>query len=209
MSAPNINKEVKKAVNALLHLQRRVLPVKVGTTAVNMFKDNFTEGGFFGQTWQEPIRRKLSFNGARGQYGTLQSGSSHLMRSFEKDIKTPGRVVIRNPVEYAAIHNDGGTITVTAKMKRYFMAKFIETKRSMSLTKVRKKLSRNKYNRGLSREAQFYLAMAHKKEGSQIRMPKRRFMGNHPVLQKKINDIIYNELKKFIEDYGRNIGTAR
>lgn len=209
MSAPNINKEVKKAVNALLHLQRRVLPVKVGTTAVNMFKDNFTEGGFFGQTWPEPIRRKQSFNGARGQYGTLQSGSSHLMRSFEKDIKTPGRVVIRNPVEYAAIHNDGGTITVTAKMKRYFMAKFIETKRSMSLTKVRKKLSRNKYNRGLSREAQFYLAMAHKKEGSQIRMPKRRFMGNHPVLQKKINDIIYNELKKFIEDYGRNIGTAR
>jgi phage gpG-like protein len=208
MSAPNINKEVKKAVNALLHLQRRVLPVKVGTTAVNMFKDNFTEGGFFGQTWQEPIRRKLSFNGARGQYGTLQSRSSHLMRSFEKDIKTPGRVVIRNPVEYAAIHNDGGTITVTAKMKRYFMAKFIETKGSMSMTK-KGKLGKNKRNQGLSREAQFYLAMAHKQEGSQIRMPKRRFMGNHPVLTKKISDIIYNELKKFIEDYGRNIGTAR
>lgn len=208
MSAPNINKEVKKAVNALLHLQRRVLPIKVGTTAVNMFKDNFTEGGFFGQTWEEPIRRKLSFNGARGQYGTLQSGSSHLMRSFEKDIKTPGRVVIRNPVEYAAIHNDGGTITVTAKMKRYFMAKFIETKGSMSRTK-KGKLSKNKRNQGLSREAQFYLAMAHKQEGSQIRMPKRRFMGNHPVLTKKISDIIYNELKKIIYEYGRNIGTTR
>lgn len=208
MSAPNINKEVKKAVNALLALQRRTLPVKVGTTAVNMFKDNFTEGGFFGQTWEEPIRRKLSFNGARGKNGTLLSGSSHLMRSFEKNIKTPGRVVIRNPVEYAAIHNDGGTITVTAKMKRYFMAKFIETKGSMSRTK-KGKLGKNKRNQGLSREAQFYLAMAHKQEGSQIRMPKRRFMGNHPVLTKKISDIIYNELKKFIDDYGRNIGTTR
>lgn len=209
MSAPNINKEVKKAVDALLNLQRRTLPVKVGNEAINLFKDNFTEGGFFGQTWEQPIRRKLSFNGARGQYGTLQSGSTHLMRSFDKDTKTPGRVVIRNPVEYAAIHNDGGTITVTAKMKRYFMAKFLETRGNMSLTKVRKKLSRNKYNRGLSREAQFYLAMAHKKEGSQIRMPKRRFMGNHPVLAKKINDIIYNELQKFIKEYGRNIRTTR
>ena len=209
MSAPNINREVKKAVEALTHLQRRTLPVKVGNEAINMFKDNFTDGGFFGRSWEQPIRRKLSFNGAKGQYGPLLSGSSHLMRSFDKDTNTPGKVIIKNPVEYAAIHNEGGTITVTAKMKRYFMARFIETKGSMGLTKVRRRLSKNQRNQALSREAQFYLAMAHKKEGSTIRMPKRQFMGNHSVLAKKINDIIYNELKKFIDTYGRNIGATR
>lgn len=209
MSAPRINREIKKAVEALTHLQRRTLPVKVGNEAINMFKDNFTDGGFFGRSWEQPIRCKLSFNGARGQYGPLLSGSSHLMRSFDKDTNTPGKVIIKNPVEYAAIHNEGGTITVTAKMKRYFMARFIETKGSMGLTKVRRRLSKNQRNQALSREARFYLAMAHKKEGSTIRMPKRQFMGNHPVLAKKINDIIYNELKKFIDTYGRNIGATR
>lgn len=209
MSTPNINREVKKAVEALTHLQRRTLPVKVGNEAINMFKDNFTDGGFFGSGWEQPIRRKLSFNGAKGQYGPLLSGSSHLMRSFDKDTNTPSKVVIKNPVEYAAIHNEGGTITVTAKMKRYFMARFIETKGSMGLTRVRRRLSKNQRNQALSREARFYLAMAHKKEGSTIRMPKRQFMGNHPVLAKKINDIIYNELKKFIDTYGRNLGRTR
>lgn len=209
MSAPNINREVKKAVEALTHLQRRTLPVKVGNEAINMFKDNFTDGGFFGRSWEQPIRRKLSFNGAKGQYGPLLSGSSHLMRSFDKDTNTPGKVIIKNPVEYAVIHNEGGTITVTAKMKRYFMARFLETKGNMGLTKVRRKLSKNQRNQALSREARFYLAMAHKKEGSTIRMPKRQFMGNHPVLAKKINDIIYNELKKFIDTYGRNLGRTR
>ncbi len=205
MSAPRINREVKKAVEALTHLQRRTLPVKVGNEAINMFKDNFTDGGFFGRQWEQPIRRKLSFNGAKGQYGPLLSGSSHLMRSFDKDTNTPGKVVIKNPVEYAAIHNEGGTITVTAKMKKYFMYRFIQTTGSMKRTKGGK-LSKNQRNQALSREARFYLAMAHKKEGSTIRMPKRQFMGNHPVLAKKINDIIYNELKKFIDTYGRNLG---
>lgn len=209
MSAPNINREIKKAVEALTHLQRRTLPVKVGNEAINMFKDNFTDGGFFGRSWEQPIRRKLSMNGAKGQYGPLLSSSSHLMRSFDKDTNTPGKVIIKNPVEYATIHNEGGTITVTAKMKRYFMARFIETKGSMGLTKVRRRLSKNQRNQALSREARFYLAMAHKKEGSTIRMPKRQFMGNHPVLAKKINDIIYNELKNFIDTYGRNLGRTR
>ena len=127
------------------------------------------------------------------------------MSSLEKDTDTPGKVIIKNPVEYAAIHNEGGTITVTAKMKKYFMYRFIQTAGSLNRTKGGK-LSKNQRNQALSREARFYLAMAHKKEGSTIRMPKRQFMGNHPVLAKKINDIIYNELKKFIDTYGRNLG---
>lgn len=208
MSAPNVNQEVRKAVEALTRLQRRTLPVKVGNEAINMFKDNFMNSGFFGRTWDEPVRRKLSFNGAQGKYRTLLSGNNHLISSLDKDTDTPGKVVIKNPVEYAAIHNEGGTITVTAKMKKYFMYRFIQTAGSMKRTKGGK-LSKNQRNQALSREARFYLAMAHKKEGSTIRMPKRQFMGNHPVLAKKINDIIYNELKKFIDTYGRNLGTAR
>lgn len=209
MSAPRISTAVNNAIKKLQRIQTRVLPVKAGNEAINMFKDNFRAGGFFGEPWEEPLRRRLSFNGATGQYGTLMSGRGHLMRSFDKNIESPGKVVIRNPVEYAAIHNDGGTITVTAKMKRYFMARFIETKGSMTRTRVRGRISNNKRNRALSREAQFYLAMAHKKEGSTIKMPQRKFMGNHPTLSRHISDIIYKELKNFIDEYGRNIAGTR
>ncbi len=222
MSAPNINREVKKAVEALTHLQRRTLPVKVGNEAINMFKDNFDDGGFFGRKWEDPVRRKLSFNGARGKNGPLLSGNDHLKNSIEKkmDDSKPGRVYIKNEVNYAIYHNEGSTITVTKKMKRYFMYRFLLIAGSKgnemyspipSQFKRNKngKLSKSQRNQGLSREALFYLAMAHKAEGSQIRLPKRQFMGNHPVLAKKINDIIYNELKKFIDTYGRNLGRTR
>lgn len=222
MPTPNINREVKKAVEALTHLQRRTLPVKVGNEAVNMFKDNFDDGGFFGRKWEEPVRRKLSFNGARGKNDPLLSGNDHLKNSIKKefDDNQPGKVYIKNKVDYAIYHNEGTTITVTKKMKRYFMYRFLLIAGSKgneryspipSQFKRTKggKLSKNQRNQALSREARFYLAMAHKKEGSTIRIPKRQFMGNHPVLAKKINDIIYNELKKFIDTYGRNLGTAR
>ena len=109
MPAPNINQEVKKAVEALTRLQRRTLPVKVGNEAVNMFKDNFDDGGFFGRKWEDPVRRKLSFNGARGKNGPLLSGNDHLKNSIEKkmDDSKPGRVYIKNEVNYAIYHNEG------------------------------------------------------------------------------------------------------
>ena len=55
----------------------------------------------------------------------------------------------------------------------------------------------NKRNRALTAEAEFYRAMAMKKAGSKITIPKRQFIGNHPDLEKLLKEIFYNTAKNF------------
>ena len=42
-----------------------------------------------------------------------------------------GRVIIQNKLVYAPIHNDGGYITVTAKMKGFFWAQHYRARGNM------------------------------------------------------------------------------
>ncbi|MDR2292112.1 MAG: phage virion morphogenesis protein [Prevotellaceae bacterium] len=101
-----------------------MLPVKVGALAKSHFQDNFRKGGFVNNglhAWQ-PAKRLLAKNiprrRARGKlvrrnkrtaamlYKTLLSGRNHL---FSSVYYTPLRSAVRiyNPVEYAAVHNEG------------------------------------------------------------------------------------------------------
>ena len=67
----------------LQRLQRRVLPVKVGRAVQSSVRENFRRGDFYGgQDWEQPLRSKLGFSCAGGQYGPLLSGSNHLMMSL-------------------------------------------------------------------------------------------------------------------------------
>lgn len=224
MPAPNLKAEIQAGLNELIRIRDRVLPVKVGTAAVAHVKENFRSGGFAGQKWADPYRKKLGFKGREGKYGTLLSGNNHLYSSTEKDVKSvkPGQVIIKNATRYAAIHNAGGTITVTARMKRYFWIRYMEIVGSegneskgykpiasqLKLTK-RGKIGKSKHNQSLSREAEFWKNMALKKVGSQIRMPKRQFMGSNAELEKIINTVIATELLNFTKNYGIHIGKSR
>jgi phage gpG-like protein len=205
--APNIKREIEASLKALVHLRDRVLPVKVGRAAVAQVKDNFRKGGIDGNEWDEPYRRRLSFNGTAGRYGPLLSGTNTLMDANRYEPQK-GRVVVKNELPYAEIQNDGGTIRVTAKMKRFFWAKHIEAKGSMRLTKSGRK-SRGKYNQALSREAEFWRNMALKKVGSTVRMPARKFLGESRSLTDVVNKTIAKELDNFVKNYGKSSGTPR
>ena len=207
MPAPDIEKEVLAAVNRLQQLYSRTLPVKVGAKAVELTKKRFSESAYRGQTWKEPYRRKLNFKGAEGRYKTLLSGTNHLRDStyFKPE---PGKVYIRNQVEYGAIHNEGGTITVTARMKRYFWYRHMQAKGQRLSTK-RGKLRKTKSNEALTREAIFWQRMALKPVGSVIRMPRRRWFGPDPDMEKQLRMIIDKELNKFIEQYGSHFSRSR
>ncbi len=74
-------------------------------------------------------------------------------------------------LEYAEIHNEGGDIPVTAKSRRYFMAKFKETGK------------------------RFWFNMA-RKRGNSITMPKRQFIGNNAKLLSLLENDIEHELKR-------------
>ena len=170
------------------------LPRKVGVVAVNHFRQNFREGGFVDggvRPWKKT--RRQEGNGADAKYTPLTSRRDHLMRSIQSE---PGRgeVTITNPVEYSAIHNEGGTIvtnpTVTPKMRKMAWAK------CYSLAGVRKG---GKLPKELPEEAAQWRALAlTKKKKLHIRanMPKRQFIGESRELREKIDKMIVDTINK-------------
>lgn len=158
------------------------------------FDKNFENKSFFGQPWPD---RKMQGKGSL----MLQTGK--LRRSIRAK-QTATSVSWSSSEPYAAIHNEGGTITVTAKMKRYFWAKYYEL---AGKVKYRKDGKTSKASVRVSAAAEFYHNLALMRVGSKIKMPKRQFLGDSPVVQsiiqkaceKRATDIeteLYNALKK-------------
>ena len=173
----------------LEHLVRRTLPVKIGNIAKDHFQDNFRRHGFIDggiHPWQRTHRQSTA-KGANSQYGPLMSGRQHLYGSISYQ---PGdaQVTIGTDLPYAAIHNDGGDIIVTARMKRYFWAKYRETNGGSWKRKAK------------NTEADFWKFLALKPVGSVIHIPQRKFIGESRELNDKIEQTILQELEKIFNN---------
>ena len=178
------------------HAIRRTLPVKVGRLAKDHIQDNFRKGGYVDNglhPWQRTHRQQHSA-GAAGQYGPLMSSRQNLYGSISYQ---PGdaKVTVGTSVPYAEIHNEGGDIIVTEKMKRFFWAKYRETNGG---TWKRKGTSRPLGGGQEGAEADFWKALALKKVGTVIHIPKRQFIGESKELDTKINQTIEQELRKIL-----------
>ena len=136
------------------------------------FDKNFPRGGFFGKQW--PKKRDGSPSHLIGT-GTLRRSISAKVHGHS--------LTFTSSTPYSAIHNEGGTITVTAKMKKYFWAMF-------------KKTDKKEYK---------YLALM--KIGSKITIPQRQYLGAYPVIDKTINRAarraIDDELKRIAQSAKR------
>lgn len=194
-----VNQELQRRVNRLIRVTLKDIKVE----ALDEFDRNFEREAFFNDKW---ARRKYNDDESRG----LLIKTGNLRRSITGRITDRDSVVIETTQPYAKIHNEGGTITVTRKMKKYFWWKYItitgskRMKAGIPITYSerfsRKKdgtLRNTKRNRELTEEAEFYRAMALKKTGSKITIPKRQFIGNHPDLEKLLKEIFYNNAKNF------------
>lgn len=194
-----VNRELQRRVNRLIRVTLKDIKVE----ALDEFDRNFEREAFFNDKW---ARRKYNDDESRG----LLIKTGNLRRSITGRITDRDSVVIETTQPYAKIHNEGGTITVTRKMKKYFWWKYItitvskRMKTGIPITYSerfsRKKdgtLRNTKRNRELTEEAKFYRAMAMKKAGSKITIPKRQFIGNHPDLEKLLKEIFYNNAKNF------------
>lgn len=194
-----VTRDLQRRINLLV---RETLK-DIRTEALEEFDRNFEREAFFNQKW---ARRKFNDDKSRG----LLVRTGNLRRSITGRITSRDSVVIETSEPYARIHNEGGTITVTRKMKKYFWWKYITitgSKRMKAGIPVtyserfsRKKdgtLRNTKRNRALTEEAEFYRRMAMKKTGSKITIPKRQFIGNHPDLEKLLKEIFYNNAKNF------------
>lgn len=164
----------------ILHALRRIIPVKVGRIAKDHFQEGFRQGGFQDngtQAWQRKKRPD--------KYGPLMSSRQNLYGSIYYQ---PGdaSVTVGTSAPYAEIHNEGGDIKVTAKMKRFFWAKYRETNGES--------WKRNAKNE----EAEFWKTLALKKVGTTIHIPQRKFIGESQELNQKIKQKIDDEIDKIL-----------
>jgi phage gpG-like protein len=176
---------------------KRTLPVKIGRIADDHFHENFRKGGFVNgglHPWQPTKRQQSGSKRAAANYGPLLSSRKHLYGSL-KYIPGDYRVLVRDDLKYAPIHNWGGDVNpaVTAKMRRYAWYRY-----NLAIGKKGAKRGK-KYVE--TEEALRWKALAlTKKTRLQIHIPQRQFLGESQELDRKIKDTIDNELKRIIDN---------
>ena len=166
-------------------LNKRILTdLKVELT--EEFDRNFERKAFFSKPWKP---RKQDGR------GTLMLQTGKLRRSIRSKINKDS-VSWATSEPYAAIHNNGGTITVTAKMKRFFWAKYYEL---AGKVKYKKDGSTSRTSLKVSKQAEFYHNLALMKVGTKIKIPQRQFLGDAPEIHQTVDKICqkqFQEIKK-------------
>lgn len=160
------------------------------------FDRNFERQAFFSEAWQ---RRKSPTR--PGGHILVDSGS--LRRSITSHLND-NSIVFRTEHPAAAIHNEGGEIVVTEKMKRYFRAKFYESQgfgRRKGDSK-RPTLSNGGFyawtsKMSLNTISEFWRNMALIRVGSKIRIPQRKFLGTSPEVEAAVRQIIEENITEF------------
>ena len=152
------------------------------------FDRNFERQAFFSDAW---ARRKSPTRPG----GTILVDTGTLRRSV-KSRTTDDSITFYTDLPYAAIHNDGGEIVVTEKMKRFFWHKYYEATGSFGRKKNGERRN-DKRTRQLSTEADFWRFMALKRAGTTIRIPRRRFLGTGPEVERIVREIIEDNLNEY------------
>ena len=153
-----MNQDIQKIIRNILNDIR----VEMG----DEFDRNFERQAFFSEAWQ---RRKSPTRPG----GSILIDTGTLRQSISSRT-TENSITFFTTLPYAAIHNDGGEIKVTKKMKRFFWAKYYETS-----------------------GAEFWKYMALMKEGKSIKIPRRRFLGVSPEVEKAVRDIVEENITEY------------
>jgi len=108
MTEQEFTSRIAECANEIGKCASRVMPVKAGRIAKDMFQNNFLLGGFMnGGLHRWKVSKRIgNVKGAKGKYKTLMSGRNNLYNSIEYTV-SDAEVVIQNSVPYAAVHNDG------------------------------------------------------------------------------------------------------
>ena len=135
------------------------------------FDRNFERKAFFDEKWKST---KLM-----NSRGSLMMRTGNLRKSLLNPKISNDGILWTSAMPYAEIHNSGGELTITTKMKKYFWAKHIEAKNTKNII-----------------EAEQFKAMALKPIGSKIIIPKRQFIGNHPKVKEAVERAVNANLEE-------------
>jgi phage gpG-like protein len=161
--------------------------------SVKFFKESFVRGGFTDTSFRQWAARKSPLAGKKTLYGI---GS--LMQSIQKKEESDKRIVIISDTPYSAIHNDGGTVIVTARMKRYWWAQYYKLSGKVKKTK-KGQASNAAGNRKLTAKAEYCKRMALMKVGSRIKIPKRQFIGESRALMEVLDGGLQTKIAEYWE----------
>lgn len=151
------------------------------------FDRNFERKAFFDQAWPK--------NSLINRKGSMMARTNNLRRGYQAKIQGE-KIAFTNSMPYASIHNEGGEITVTAKMKRYFWAMYYQAAGGIIYNVKSKAAAKTKNNRALSIEAEQFKALALMPIGKKIKIPSRRVIGPHPRIREVISGVVDNHLKE-------------
>lgn len=149
------------------------------------FDQNFEREGYFSEAWS---RRKSPVHGGRS--GHLLEDTGALRGSIRSEIRGDS-VFFFSDLPYAGIHNEGGEIVVTARMKRFFWGKYREANGGS--------WGRRGETASRGTEAEFWKLMALKKVGTAIKIPRRQFLGGGPEVEKIVTKIVEDGLGDYFE----------
>ena len=154
------------------------------------FDQNFERKAFFTDSWR-PTKMQQRNGSLLLRTGALrQSIGKPTLNSLGKSIKWS------SSLPYADIHNQGGEITVTQKMKKYFWYRYIQM--------VGKSKSQI-----ISDEALSIRNLACMRVGSKIKIPKRQFIGDHPVVKSRVDQVtrewVQNDLRNSLTNRLKNM----
>lgn len=168
---------------------RESLPQEMATVAQNFFVGSFQRQGWYDgltlKRWQprkgEKWRRKKK--GRRGNRGILGK-TGRLRRSIKIRSAIFQKIVIATDVDYAAAHNYGykGTVSVRSHTRRrYGREKEEYTTKTGKQSYRRKKVVKSSYT-----------VRQHTRK---MNLPQRQFMGDSPMLDRKLNKVIERQLE--------------
>lgn len=170
----------------------RRLPVKIGRMATDHFQDNFRRGGYVGgglHPWPVTRRQQSGGKAANSQYGPLMSARKNLYGSI-RYVPGDAQVVVGTSVPYAAVHNQGATITthprVTPKMQKFAWRQFFAA---------------GGKNAPADSGAGFWKGLALTKKDKltvTAKIPQRKFLGQSQELSEKVSQTVENEIKNIL-----------
>lgn len=154
------------------------------------FDRNFERKAFFDRKWPQ----------TKHQYsrGSLMMRSGRGRKSIQ-NTRTGGTIKWHSSLPYMGIHNSGGEIEVTARMKAYFWAMYYKAAGAVQKNK-NGGVRNTTRNQALNDEAKKWKYMALQPVGKKMVIDQRQIVGDHPVVRERINFNFENNLKE-VEKY--------
>jgi phage gpG-like protein len=184
---PNSLADELKRLQADFKVLQKNLPREVGNITRNNFLANFDKEAFNTNKWTP---RKFEDEGKKRN---LLVKSGKLRRSIRVTMAQWGNIRVGSNMDYAQIHNEGGTThpNVTPRMRKFAWAMYYKKKGSAGkVADSTRDSDIRKYTKA-NKAAGFWLALAlTDKKKLTIKIPRRQYMGQDSELEKQITNHI-------------------